>query len=97
MNWSWTIVMSTVPPKPDPQVFLIAAERLGARPRRCVVIEDAPAGLRAAAAAGMASVGLASTGRTRQLLAEADLVIDSLSDLSPRILRELILRAGNTD
>jgi len=81
--------------KPDPQVFLMAAERLGVPPRQCVVIEDAPAGLRAAEAAGMASVGLASTGRTRQSLAEADLVIDSLAELSPSILREVILRAGS--
>ncbi len=54
-----------------------------------------PLPVRAAKAAGMASVGLASTGRTRQLLAEADLVIDSLAELSPSILRELILRAGS--
>ena len=52
--------------KPDPQVFQLAAQRLGVPPGRCVVIEDAPAGLAAAAAAGMAGVGLVSTGRTRE-------------------------------
>jgi beta-phosphoglucomutase len=79
--------------KPDPQVFLLAAERLDVPPSRCVVIEDAPAGLRAAEAAEMASVGIASTGRSRQSLAEADLVVDALAQLSPQVLRELILRS----
>jgi beta-phosphoglucomutase len=78
--------------KPDPQVFLIAAERLGVAPKRCAVVEDAPPGVAAAKAAGMASVGLVSTGRTREELAEADLVVDSLGELSPDMLRELISR-----
>jgi beta-phosphoglucomutase len=76
--------------KPDPRVFLLAAERLGVPPGRCVVIEDAPVGIAAALAAGMASVGLASTGRTRESLAAADLVIDRLDELSPDRLRRLI-------
>jgi beta-phosphoglucomutase len=76
--------------KPDPQVFLLAAERLGIAPARCAVIEDAPAGMAAARAAGMASVGLVSTGRTRALLARADLVVDSLDQLTPEAMRALI-------
>lgn len=76
--------------KPDPQVFLIAAERLEMPPVRCAVIEDAPAGVAAANAAGMASVGLASTGRTRESLSAARLVVDSLAELSPKTLRGLI-------
>jgi beta-phosphoglucomutase len=75
--------------KPDPQVFLLAAQRLGVPPGRCVVVEDAPLGILAAKAAGMASVGLASTGRSRWMLAGADLVIDTLEALSPRRLRDL--------
>jgi beta-phosphoglucomutase-like phosphatase (HAD superfamily) len=78
--------------KPDPQVFQIAARRLEAPPARCVVIEDAPAGLAAAAAADMAGVGLVSTGRTRDILARADLLVDSLAELSPEVLREVISR-----
>ena len=54
--------------KPDPQVFLLAARRLDVPPRRCVVVEDAPVGIAAAKAAGMAVVGFASTGRTRARL-----------------------------
>ena len=76
--------------KPDPQVFLIAAERLGVPPPRCVVIEDAAAGIAAAHAAGMTSVALASTGRTRQSLAAAELLVDSLDELSADVLGRLI-------
>ncbi len=78
--------------KPDPQIFLTAAQRLGVPPGRCAVIEDAPVGIAAAAAAGMACVGLASTGRTREALSKAQLVVDSLTELSPEVLRQLIER-----
>jgi beta-phosphoglucomutase-like phosphatase (HAD superfamily) len=85
--------------KPDPQVFLLAADRLGIPATRCAVVEDAPLGIAAAKAAGMASVGLASTGRNRTMLAAADLAVDSLSELGPATLRRLILqsRADRTE
>lgn len=47
--------------KPDPQVFLMAAERAGVAPARSVVFEDATVGIQAAKAAGMLAVGVAST------------------------------------
>ena len=47
--------------KPDPQVFQIAADRLGVEPASCVVVEDAPAGIAAARAAGMVSIALVGT------------------------------------
>jgi beta-phosphoglucomutase len=78
--------------KPDPQVFLVAARRLSVLPAQCAVVEDAPAGVDAASAAGMASVGFASTGRTRGEFAAADLTIDSLGELSPAVFRDLIVR-----
>jgi beta-phosphoglucomutase len=78
--------------KPDPQVFLIAAEKLGVPPARCAVVEDAPAGVAAAKAAGMACVGFPSTGRTREDVAKADLIITGLADLSPETFRGLIER-----
>jgi beta-phosphoglucomutase len=74
--------------KPDPEVFLSCAQRLGVRPSSCVVIEDAPAGIAAARAAGMACVGLASRGRTRGELSAADFVVDHLGTLSARSLLE---------
>ncbi|MCS7060391.1 MAG: HAD family phosphatase [Anaerolineae bacterium] len=47
--------------KPDPAPFLTAAQRLGVAPARCVVVEDAPAGIQAARRAGMACIGLLTT------------------------------------
>lgn len=62
--------------KPDPEVFLLAASRVGAEPNHCVVVEDAGAGIDAARAGGMASIGIVSTGRTEEELSHADLVVD---------------------
>jgi beta-phosphoglucomutase-like phosphatase (HAD superfamily) len=79
--------------KPDPEVFLVAASRLGVSPNVCAVVEDAPAGIAAANTCGMASIGLASTGRTHQALASARLVVDSLQELSPPLIQQLIASA----
>lgn len=76
--------------KPDPQVFRLAADRLGLKPRQCVVVEDAPLGVQAAHAAGMACVGLTSTGRTPEMLAGADLVVGSLGELSRETFAALL-------
>jgi len=76
--------------KPDPQVFLLACERLNVSPAHCAVIEDAPAGVDAAHAAGMLAIGLVSTGRTIQDLAHADLVVASLRDLSAGVIAKLM-------
>jgi beta-phosphoglucomutase family hydrolase len=65
--------------KPDPEGFLLAAERLGAAPDECVVIEDAPAGVEAAKRGDMRCVGV-SRNRPRDALAKADLVVESLED-----------------
>ncbi len=77
--------------KPDPQVFRLAAERLGVAPAACVVIEDAPDGVQAARAAGMAAVALLSAGRVDEDFRETppDLVVSSLRELSPEVLRSL--------
>jgi HAD superfamily hydrolase (TIGR01509 family) len=65
--------------KPDPEGFLTAAARLEVQPARCVVLEDAPAGLTAAKAAGMRCVGVATT-RAAEKLAHADVVVKVLDD-----------------
>ncbi|WP_191966911.1 HAD-IA family hydrolase [Microbacterium testaceum] len=62
--------------KPDPEPFLLAAERLGFDPSRCLVVEDAPAGIAAARAAGCAVVAV--TGTTAEEELAADLVVDGL-------------------
>ncbi|MEI7910815.1 MAG: HAD family phosphatase [Verrucomicrobiota bacterium] len=76
--------------KPDPEVFITAASRLGIAPNLCAVIEDAPAGIAAAIAGGMLGIGLASTGRTHQDLEQARVVVDSLFELSPASIRQLL-------
>ena len=76
--------------KPHPDVFLVAAERLGIAPQQAIVIEDAPAGVAAAHAAGARCVGFASTGRTPEQLAEADHIIRDLRELSVDSLRALL-------
>src|SRR5208282_3124652 len=76
--------------KPDPEVFLIAASLLGVPPHYCAVIDDAPAGIAAANAGGMVSIGVASTGRTHQSLSSAHLVVDSLNAISPMLIRRLL-------
>lgn len=72
--------------KPDPEGYLTAARRLGVQPEDCVVIEDAPAGIAAARAAGMRCVGLTTT-HTREEVASADLVVASLAALHVDIAR----------
>jgi beta-phosphoglucomutase len=68
--------------KPDPQVFLTAAERMTVPPACCVVVEDAPVGIEAAHRGGMRAIALASTGRRVEQLRAADLVVKSLRELS---------------
>ncbi|HET6836450.1 MAG TPA: HAD-IA family hydrolase [Gemmatimonadales bacterium] len=57
--------------KPDPDVYLTAAAALGVSPSDCIVIEDAPAGVRAARAAGMAVVALTTTHAREDLSADS--------------------------
>jgi len=66
--------------KPAPETFLRAAEKLGVGVGRCVVVEDAVAGVQAGKAAGMAVVAVTTT-RRREELAEADRIVDSLAEL----------------
>jgi sugar-phosphatase len=66
--------------KPDPEGHLAAAAALGAEPARCVVLEDAPSGVEAAQAAGMAVVAVLTTHDMDQVAA-ADLVVDGLDEL----------------
>jgi beta-phosphoglucomutase len=67
--------------KPNPQCFLMAAERLGVIPKECVVIEDAVVGVSAAKSAGMCCLAVTTTN-PREKLSEADLVVNSLADVT---------------
>jgi sugar-phosphatase len=68
--------------KPDPAGYLLAAERLGIGAARCLVIEDSPAGLRAARSAGMAVIAVTNTHPATEL-AGADVVVASLAAIRP--------------
>jgi sugar-phosphatase len=73
--------------KPSPEGYLLAAERLEVPPEGCLVIEDAPAGVEAARAAGMRTLGLASTYRADELRG-AHLVISALPIVLSRPIDE---------
>lgn len=74
--------------KPDPEIFLVAASRLGVAPARSIVVEDAAAGVEAARRGGMRCIGVGPGARS----AGPDLVVSSLEELTEqsfeRLLRE---------
>lgn len=70
--------------KPDPQVFLTAAARLEVPPPRCVVVEDAAAGIAAARHAGMRSIGVGTPPP------DGDIAVTSLADLQPDAFDRLL-------
>ena len=74
--------------KPDPQVFLVAAERLGVPPSSCVVVEDAPAGVEAARRARMRAVGVLSSHPAL----DADLSVRTLEELPDDAFDRLLSR-----
>jgi len=68
--------------KPDPESYLFAAMMLEVEPTRCVVIEDAPAGIQAGRAAGMHVVGVVSSVYASEELIQAHVVVRKLGDIS---------------
>ena len=75
--------------KPAPDLFLLAAAGMHARPGACFVVEDSPAGIRAAISAGMQGLGVARAGDTDLLLcAGATLVVASLDEVDLAVLAE---------
>jgi HAD superfamily hydrolase (TIGR01509 family) len=65
--------------KPAPDMFLLAAERLGVEPAACVVVEDSPPGVEAGIAAGMFTLAVCRVPGTEASLAAADLVVDAVT------------------
>jgi len=72
--------------KPDPEVFLIAAQKMDAKPENCIVFEDAVAGIQAANNAGMTSIGIGDA----KTLSEADYNFKDFTEISLGFLEELI-------
>jgi beta-phosphoglucomutase len=71
--------------KPDPEVFLVSAERLGVEPSRSIVVEDAAVGIEAARRGGMRSIGVGGNA-----LGAADVVATALADLSSDVFDRLV-------
>ena len=68
--------------KPNPDIFLKAAELLGLQPQECIVVEDSPAGIRAAYAAGMKAVLVPDQAAiTQEIIDMSDVVLKSLCDM----------------
>jgi len=72
--------------KPDPAVYLSAAQALDVLPSLCVAIEDSPVGVSSAVAAGMRCIGVRSHGDLRGDISHAHVVIDSLVEITPAML-----------
>ncbi|MDF3021090.1 MAG: family hydrolase [Steroidobacteraceae bacterium] len=78
--------------KPDPSIYLLAAERLGVAPGECLAFEDTPTGARAARAAGMRVVAIPSAGQSFAD-AESHLLLGSLEEFTPHHAAQLWRRA----
>jgi beta-phosphoglucomutase len=76
--------------KPDPQVFLLAAERLGVSPAGCVVIEDGAVGVAAARAAGMRVIGIGPAER----LTGADRVVATMAEIDVALIAAVAAERG---
>jgi len=72
--------------KPDPEVYLTAASKVGVSPQNCIVVEDAAAGIEGARRAGMRSIGVTHDGNHLQ----ADVVVESLDQLDPDAFDKLL-------
>jgi HAD superfamily hydrolase (TIGR01509 family) len=72
--------------KPDPEVYLLAASRVGVTPNRSIVVEDAAAGIEGARRAGMKSIGVTRNG----VHLPADLAVESLELLDPNAFETLL-------
>lgn len=81
--------------KPDPQVFLLASERMGILSQQCIVIEDAPSGIEAAHRAGMHCIALASSHEAKAL-SQADEVVQRLDEINVDLIDALLSHGGKS-
>lgn len=75
--------------KPNPEIFLMSADKLGVSPNECVVIEDAELGVKAAKNAQMKCVGYRNPNSGNQDLSKADIIVDDFSKLDLQRLLSL--------
>jgi sugar-phosphatase len=68
--------------KPSPEPYLTAAKKLGLAPEYCIVVEDAPIGVKSGKAAGMRVIGITSTHSINELIgAEANFIVECLGNI----------------
>jgi len=75
--------------KPNPEIYMVVCEKLGLAPDECVVLEDATVGIESAKEAGCKCVAVKNRYTPPQTLSKADICIDSLNDLSEKIIKSL--------
>lgn len=75
--------------KPDPEVFLTAARKIGRDPAHCFVIEDAHVGIAAGRAAGMITIAVTATHSAESFGDHPDLIVNSLEELDLARIRGL--------
>lgn len=80
--------------KPDPEIYCLAATRLGVSPERCLAIEDAPKGVQSAHAAGMTVIGIRTEYTEHLALDGAATILDSLAECTAALLDELAADAA---
>ena len=71
--------------KPAPDIFLVAAKRLGAEPKNCLAFEDAPSGTKAAFAAGMWVIAVPDENMDKKFYPHATKILDSMEDFLPEL------------
>lgn len=82
-----------MPGKPDPMLFLEVARQIDLEPKRCIVVEDAIAGVESAKRAGMKCIAVTTTNRA-DALAAADIVVDRLDALPADAFERLLAETG---
>jgi beta-phosphoglucomutase len=80
--------------KPDPEIFLVAAQQLRAQPDRCVVFEDSPAGVAAASAAGMYTIAVCTPYTPPGVTHGAHFTVNSLAEVSRALRGRTVARAA---
>ena len=73
--------------KPAPDIFLVAAKRLGFPPKNCLAFEDAPTGTQAENSSGMAVIAIPDSNMSHDLYPEADAILNSMEDFRPETFR----------
>ncbi|OIN88618.1 MAG: phosphatase [Candidatus Aenigmarchaeota archaeon CG_4_8_14_3_um_filter_37_24] len=75
--------------KPSPDIYLLAAEKLKMKPEECVSIEDSTTGIESAKSARMICIAVRNQYQNNPDLSKADLIVESLSDISLEMIRDL--------